>query len=249
MEKIMMKIDDIVQSPDGLIKIIKFHKNGITLVERLYEPYGTFNIFSKAVRKYPIVSQETKHKTFERGSMAPAYTAWQSVRRRSARVCTEWTDYQVFAEWFYRTRNTYPDWQSMSHGWAVAFDLLDPANRTASPETCCVVPFPVLTALSGQRGRSRSNDLPRGVTSMANRFAVHCSRFDTGQRRIGSYDTKEAASAAYWSAKIEAIRYTGIVFWSFIPEPLAMRMVQFGPADIVRYFGTDHDTTGPKISK
>ena len=168
--------------------------------------------------------------------MSTAYVAWRSLKKRADSICPEWTDYQVFADWFFSTRNAYQGWESVQHDWVVAFDLLDPSNRTASPEKCCVVPFPVKAVLSDQLGRKRSNNLPRGITRMGNRYIVQCSRFDTGTVRVGSYTDVNEARDAYWSAKIEAIKYTGIMFWQFMPEQVATLMVCFDGVDSLAYF-------------
>lgn len=239
------KIGDVVRSPNGNMEIIKFHINGFTLVKQRFPPFKEVIISSFIIRSYPIVERpgslrsQNRYKTFEGKSMSPAYVAWKSIKKRTKFLCPEWADFQIFAEWFYSTRNAYSGWELVQHDWMVAFDLLDPSNRTASPETCCVVPFPVKAVLSDQLGRSRSNNLPRGLTRMANRYVVQCSRFDTGTRRIGSYSTLDDARDAYWSAKIDAIRYTAITFWQFMPEPLAMRMISFNSTDVAAYFGKD----------
>lgn len=237
-----MKIGDIVQSPDGRLVVHKFHKNGLAFLKQEFPPYKFINFASSVVRTYPIVERPSlernkkAHKTFNGSTMTTAYVAWRSVRKRAEIVCPDWSDFQVFAEWFHQTRNAYPNWQSVTHDWIVAFNLLDPSNRTASPDTCCVVPFPVAAALSNTLGRSRSNDLPRGVTKMANRYVVQCSRFDTGTVRVGSYETQDEAEDAYWEAKCAAIRYTGIMFWSFMPEQLGLIMVGFDNITALTYF-------------
>lgn len=235
----IVQTGDIVQSPSGNLIVKHMHKNGVAVVERTFEPYDTFYIKSALLRSYLIVdrpSRRNAYRTVEDGRMSPAYVAFRSLRKRADVISIEWVGFQAFADWFYRTRDAYPDWQSVQHDWIVSLNLLDPTNRTASPHKCCLVPFPVHAVMSNENGRSRSNDLPRGVTRMANRYVVHCNRFDAGPIRVGSYATPEEASAAYWSAKIEAIRYTGTVFWSYMPEELAMRMISFGLSDIPAYF-------------
>lgn len=242
-----MKVGDIVRSPHGNMEILRFHINGYATIKQRFPPFEQRTISSITARSFPIVERPghvrslNRYKTFDGASMSPAYVAWRSLRKRAETVCVEWTDFQVFAEWFHQTLDGYPDWESVRHDWMVAFDLIEPSNRLASPELCCLVPFPVYAVLSDHAGRTRRNDLPRGVTQMANRFVVHCSRFDTGVKRIGSYATANEASAAYWAAKIDAVRYTGIIFWSFMPEKLAMRMISFGPADAARYFPKEFD--------
>lgn len=118
-----MKVGDIVESPQGLIEIIKFSKNGLCLFKRLYpcENSDGANL-SSIVRTYPIrerprqappkrqplygygVIGDGPHRSSENGIPTIGYRAWRSMLQRvyaPKDKSTERTygDVEVCSEW------------------------------------------------------------------------------------------------------------------------------------------------------
>lgn len=97
-----MKAGDIVQSPEGLIQMIAFHKNGTCTFNRLYPAISKTGVsHSRIVRTYPIIERpkaikppkrkplygqgvigEGKYRSVEDGVPTMAYRAWRGMLQR-----------------------------------------------------------------------------------------------------------------------------------------------------------------------
>lgn len=150
-------------------------------------------------------------------------------------VCEEWHNYQNYAEWFLGALHANKDWDKVPFRWVVDKDLWLPGNKVYSPYACRLVPQPINTLMNNPA--SGRTDLPLGVTRHGQRFAAHCSSFDTGPQFLGYFDTIALAQSAYWRTKVDAVRAAAYHFYQWIPEDLREFLVNFRYDDADWYFG------------
>lgn len=177
-----------------------------------------------------------------------AYSVWSSIVHRVYKPHTnyiirsygdvtmdeKWHNYQNFAEWYYSQINRFGQ---VDFKWNVDKDLLFPGNRIYSDLYCCVIPSPVNTVL-GDSAHARGL-LPLGVTKNGPGYQAQCRTFGNSNKYLGTYKTIPEAQTVYWNYKIKAIRNIALLFWIYIPEPLAMRLIQFNHDDAIDYYGED----------
>ena len=140
--------------------------------------------------------------------VCPAYSAWQSMLKRSysnkfheknetykgVSVCEEWRSLMSFRAWWI---------ESQADGWQVDKDLLSDAC-VYSPETCLFVPA-WLNTFTIDRGAVRGK-YKIGVTfhKGAGKFRALCSNPITKKREhLGYFNTPEAAHLAWRARKLE----------------------------------------------
>lgn len=176
-----------------------------------------------------------------------AHQVWSSMMRRVYRPSTachervygnveiesSWHDFQTFAAWYYEQINRF---ENSDISWDVDKDLLVPGNKIYSPNMCCVIPHQVNSLFIS--GRLRRGKYPLGVSRQNLRFKAQVN--ESGRLKyLGLYGTVREAQLAYWNAKFDAIRNTTILFWNYIPETLALRLIEFGWEDAIAYYGDD----------
>ena len=107
-------------------------------------------------------------------------------------VCVEWSNFQVFAEWFVNQGG-------YGKGFELDKDILVKGNKHYSSKTCCLVPAKINTFFTDQS--SQSTGLPIGVCK--NPSGTYSARISVEgvQVRIGTYKTIEEALSAYSKAK------------------------------------------------
>lgn len=175
----------------------------------------------------------------------PVHQVWHDMLKRVYRPRTptekraydgtsvhpHWHNFQNFADWYQSKTCLISEVR-----WHLDKDLLIPGNRVYGPETCCVIPDHV-NELFTDHAVARGS-LPLGVARHGNRFQANIS--ESGQnRRIGTYPTIREAQLAYWSAKFHVIRQAALTYWNYIPELLALRLINFGWSDAFAYYGDD----------
>ena len=99
-------------------------------------------------------------------------------------VCDEWHNFQTFALWYVSTGY-------YGYGYHLDKDLLIPNNKVYSPETCCMLPGVLNTALS-----MTDSMLPGISLQSSGRYVVRVSGLIAG-RFVGTYDTLEEARFQY----------------------------------------------------
>lgn len=181
------------------------------------------------------------------GVITKAYTAWchmlervyQPNSERVAReyagtsVHPEWHNFQNFANWF---EQHFEIFRSVAFRCELDKDLLFPGNKIYGPYTCCLVPQAINTLLID--AKFSRGDLPLGVSHRKNRFQASVN-INGRMRNIGCYATIKEAQLAYWKEKFQAIQYSAIIYWNYLPEQLAMRLLHFGWPDAFAYYGDD----------
>lgn len=107
-------------------------------------------------------------------------------------VCDEWSDFQVFAEW-------YCNQEGYGKGFELDKDILVKGNKHYSPQTCCLVPAKINCFFTDQS--SQSTGLPIGVGK--NPSGTYSARMNVEgkQVRIGTYKTIDESVSAYSKAK------------------------------------------------
>lgn len=106
-------------------------------------------------------------------------------------VADEWRSLKVFRSWM----------KTQDHvGKNLDKDIIQPGNKIYSPDLCCFVPRHINNLLV-DRGNARGQ-WPQGVCfhKRTERFVANIKKHSKA-RHIGYFDTPEAASTAYKSAK------------------------------------------------
>ncbi len=187
------------------------------------------------------------YKTAVNGKHTKAYNVWMGMLQRvrcpnSKRVARNyegtsidirWLNYQNFAAWYEQEINKFGP---VDFGWEIDKDFLIPGNRMYSPDTCCLIPQSI-NVLMVSSCFSRGT-LPLGVSYKRKRYRASVRMFGKN-KNLGVYSTIREAQLAYWSAKFESIHHSGLVYWKYLPEWLAMKLVHFGWEDALVYYGDD----------
>lgn len=169
----------------------------------------------------------------ENGKPTKCYKTWQEMLKRcydskyqkknqtykGCRVCENWWNFQVFAEWYY------------SHFYEIEGqimnldkDILHKGNKIYSPETCVFTPQ-FINKLFIKSDKVRG-DLPIGVCKHGNKFKAYLSK-DNKQMYLGLYDTPEEAFLAYKQAKEEYIKQIAEEYKSQIPQKLYDALIAY----------------------
>ena len=174
-----------------------------------------------------------KHKAVdENGKHSKCYEVWVKMLQRcfdekfqikrptykGCKVCTEWLNFQVFAEWFYN--NYYEIEGERMH---LDKDILIKGNKIYSPNTCVFVPQRINT-LFIKRNKVRG-EYPIGVSyhKMSKKFIVHCNVYDYKKNKkinLGYYSTPEEAFNVYKEFKENYIKKVADLYKDKIPTKL-----------------------------
>lgn len=135
-------------------------------------------------------------------------------------VAPEWHDFQVFAEW-------YVNHESYGLGYHLDKDLLKTGNRVYSPDSCCLVPVIINSAITNSA--PSKTGLPVGVNPCRSGKGFRVRLSENGKsRHVGKFETIGSAKAAYiiekdnyirslateWRANIAANVYDSLMCWS-----------------------------------
>ena len=168
-----------------------------------------------------------KFKPFdENGKPTKCHKVWRSMFARcydpkyqekyptykGCKVCREWWNFQVFAEWYY------------SHFYEIENeimnldkDILCKGNKVYSPENCVFVPQ-FINKLFVKCDKARGK-YPIGVTKNGNNFLAKVTK-DKEQICLGTYDTPEEAFLVYKKAKEQYIKEVAEEYKNKIPQKL-----------------------------
>ena len=155
-----------------------------------------------------------KFKPFdENGKPTKCYMTWLSMLTRcydpkcqeryptykGCKVCKEWHNFQVFAEWYYK--HYYEIEGQTMH---LDKDILCKGNKIYSPETCVFVPQ-FINTLFVKRDKARG-EYPIGVSKHRNKFRAQLAKGNGKRIHLGVHSTPEEAFQAYKQAKEEYIK-------------------------------------------
>ena len=175
-----------------------------------------------------------KFKPFdENGKPTKCYNAWMGMYKRcydmkyqdkhptykGCKVCKEWHNFQVFAEWYY------------SHFYEIEGqimnldkDILYKGNKIYSADTCIFVPQ-FINKLFVKCDKARGK-YPIGVTKNGNNFLAKVTK-DKEQICLGTYDTPEEAFLVYKKAKEQYIKEVAEEYKNKIPQKLYDAMIAY----------------------
>ena len=173
-----------------------------------------------------------KYKTKENGKQTKCYDTWHDMLRRcyepkyqekyptykDCEVCTEWHNFQIFAEWFDDNYYEIPN-ESM----ALDKDILVKGNKIYSRDKCIFVPERI-NLLFVKSDNSRGNN-PIGADQLpSGNYRVRCSNGYGKRICLGTYSTKEEAFQVYKQYKEKVIKETINSYDGIIPEPHYSRL-------------------------
>ena len=173
---------------------------------------------------------EGEYNSYENSKRTKYYDTWVSMLRRcyddkyqekyptykGCEVCTEWHNFQAFAEWY---ENNY--YQIEDEVISLDKDILSKGNKIYSPETCVFVPQNINTLFT-KCDKSRGND-PIGTSKRPfGNYQVYCNN-GYGDY-LGVYSTKEEAFKIYKHHKEKIIKECIESYEGIIPEPHYSRL-------------------------
>lgn len=135
------------------------------------------------------------------------YISWANMFKRcyseleeaykNTRVCDDWHNFQVFAEWFDK---------NYIEGFALDKDILVKGNKIYSPETCCFVPQEVNNLFVKSKREDGESVLGVYHIKKTNKFRANIGIGKRHSKHIGNFSTSEEAFQAYVIAKEERVR-------------------------------------------
>lgn len=141
----------------------------------------------------------------------------QNPTYKDVTVCTEWHNFQNFAEWF--ENNYIKDWH-------LDKDILVKGNKVYSSKTCCFVPQEINNLFL-----TRSKN--RGKNSIGVHFIVSKNKFIASiningkNKRLGYFDTENEAFKCYKSHKEYYIQVMAEKFKSELKQKVYKKLINY----------------------
>lgn len=130
---------------------------------------------------------------------------------RNVTVCEEWLNFQVFAEWCSKQKNSH------NADFVLDKDILFKNNKHYSPDTCTFVPYKINALFT--KCNSRRGDTPIGVYFAAkNQKYGACLSVDSKSTHLGFFKDKTKAFETYKKAKEKHIKDMANFFRDDITE-------------------------------
>lgn len=176
---------------------------------------------------------EGNYVTKVNGVVREQYVKWKDMLRRcysaeyqmkepaykGCTVCDEWHNYQVFAQWYDRSK--YP---ISAQRMEVDKDLLFKGNKIYSPDKCCIVPKSLNTLLINRK-RARGA-MPIGVVRNGSRYEARCSN-GRGMKYLGRFKTPLEAFAVYKEYKEKHIKEIANEYKGIIPSKVYNALINY----------------------
>ena len=161
----------------------------------------------------------------ENGKNTKCYDTWLNMLARcydpklqekyptykNCRVCEEWWNFQVFAEWYYSHF-----YEIENERMALDKDILKKGNKVYSADTCVYVPQSI-NSLFIKRDNERGN-LPIGVRKNRNKFQARLCKGNGKRIQLGTYTTPEEAFLVYKEHKEQFIKEVAEKYKGQIPH-------------------------------
>lgn len=208
-EGYILKITDILEGRKVKIKILDAYE---------FEHITTLEYFKKGKVKNPYHRSvygvgfygDGKYTSKLNGKHFYYYRVWQSMHNRcysgkensykNVTVCSEWNNYQNFAEWFHKT---FP-FELLEYDMRLDKDLLQQGieNKVYSKEKCVWIPKRINSYIQAKR-RGTLNEF-KGVSFNKDKWEACSTLFEKGgiRYKIGTYKTQEEAINAYKEFKL-----------------------------------------------
>ena len=216
---------------------VQFIKDG-TIVEN--REYGAFkagridNPMTPSVFGVGFIGKGRFKTRDANGKQTKCYKTWFAMMQRcyspklhekrqtykNCRVCKEWHNFQVFAEWFYSHFYEFGNNERMT----LDKDILHKGNKVYSDDTCVFVPN-FINNLFVKCNKSRGN-CPIGVSKNRNKYVAMLNK---GNERIylGIYTTPEEAFQVYKKAKESYIKELAEEYKQKIPYELYQALMNY----------------------
>lgn len=149
----------------------------------------------------------------ENGKLTKCYIVWEHMLERcycfkcqekhptykGCKVCEEWWNFQVFAEWYYSHF-----YELENEKMNLDKDILHKGNKVYSAENCVFVPSSINNLFT--KSNKIRGEYPIGVRKMGDRFQARLNKGNGKSMYLGTYDTPEQAFLAYKEAKEQYIK-------------------------------------------
>lgn len=215
---------------------VQFVKDGTIVEHREYDNFKKGNIknpMTPSVYGVGFIGKG-RFKAYDgNGKPTKCHKVWRSMFARcydpkyqekhptykGCRVCKEWWNFQVFAEWYYSHF-----YEVENEQMELDKDILCKCNNVYSPDTCVFVPQSI-NVLFTKCDKSRG-ELPIGIYKNGNKFQARL-RKNGKQIYLGTYDTPELAFQVYKQAKEQYIKEVAEKYKGKIPQKLYDTMIAY----------------------
>lgn len=144
--------------------------------------------------KVSVNNKHTKEYSTWKNMMMRCYSKKNYITYKNCTVCKDWHNFQNFAKWY-----------SYNYTSCLCKDLdkdLLSKDKQYSPDTCCLIPHEVNTAIAFKH--NKNGELPIGVGSKRDRFIVY---FKLPNNIKNSFSTSMEAYSVYKKEKTNHIKY------------------------------------------
>lgn len=157
----------------------------------------------KSTRKKRVSYKGMKYKSKIDGKDTEVYRCWYGILKRcynekfhvkhptyiGTKICEEWKDFQVFAEWF---DNNYID------GYHLDKDLLSNGEKIYSPSTCIFLPSKVNGFLANKHRNNKTGYIGVSWQGIRGKYRASGKSFRTSRsKHIGYFNRPRVAAKAY----------------------------------------------------
>jgi hypothetical protein len=230
------------------MKIIEYNSSeDITIeFENGWKTKSIYSLFKKGAIKSPYDISVYGHGYIGEGNYIPTinrkptkpYMYWRTMLQRcydknlhkrspsyiGCEVCSEWLNYQNFAQWF---ENNYYEIDNIRMN--LDKDIMVKGNKVYSPETCVIVPIFINELFT--KNNTRRGNFPLGVSydKNSNKYLTYCRIHGQSSKKfLGSYDNpNDAFYIGYKPFKENYIKELANEYKDRIPQNLYDAMINY----------------------
>lgn len=215
---------------------VQFVKDGTIVEHREYSAFKKGKIknpMSPSVCGVGFIGKGRFKAHDKNGKPTKCYSAWHNMLKRcydpkyqekfstyeNCKVCKEWHNYQVFAEWYYEHY-----YEIENEKMNLDKDILCKGNKVYAPDNCVFVPQ-FINSLFVKRDKLRGKYYI-GVYKDGNKFEAQLTK-DNRKIHLGTYSTPNEAFLAYKEAKEQYIKEIAEKYKDKIPCKLYEAMLNY----------------------
>lgn len=213
----------VVRFSDGNTKISAAKEIRTGSIKNNFQP-SVYGVGYRGEGKYfaKISKEGTQEYSVWSGMLRRCYDAASLVKRptyESCTVCSDWHNFQNFAEWYTNQRGYF-------EGWHLDKDLTVLGNKVYAPETCALIPPEVNSLFTGSK--ESKDEYPTGIHFCETKqvFIVQCCS-GSGQQYHGQYYSLEKAFSVYRAVKEKRIKEVANKYKEVLPDAIYNNLINY----------------------